>query len=289
MRSFLSGLGAMGSADQPTPHPLLTELTGQTVIHTRVAARGTWTVTGRGWVVHSRMQRLDAPALAAEDPGSLAVTLRDARVVGTRIQGAEMLGDGMLRLVLQGPAGPLTLSTVAPWQVEGPRGALLQVAPKGEVHAVPPGPPVHASPERLAEHAASRPSGPELRLLERAEGRVLHPGDVVEVLTAAGALDEEEFERRGPLLLARLLSRGELQAGWVDRGVFTPWTLELPQVIEHIGATWVALGGSTPGPDMIAWFERTDAGRASLGPRVDGARGAGMSGYNSPGVVGGAR
>ena len=53
--------------------------------------------------------------------------------------------------------------------------------------------------------------------------------------------------------------------------------------------TWAAIGGRAPGPDMIAWFEVTEAGRAAVGARGARATTPGMSGYDSPGVVGGFR
>lgn len=109
------------------------------------------------------------------------------------------------------------------------------------------------------------------------------------VLANAGALEEAEFERRGPLLLARLLARGEIRAGFVTAGQFTAWDLSLAEVVEHIGTTWTAIGGRTPGPDMIAWFALTEVGRAAVGSHGVRAMAPGMSGYDSPGVVGGSR
>lgn len=86
-----------------------------------------------------------------------------------------------------------------------------------------------------------------------------------------------------------MLARGELRAGFVTGGRFTPWDMPLAQVIEHIGTTWRAIGGRAPGPDMIAWFALTDSGRSTLGPTSAQAMPPGMSGYGSPGVVGGFR
>ncbi|MGP9538237.1 hypothetical protein ACT3SP_09500 [Brachybacterium sp. AOP43-C2-M15] len=283
MRSFLSG---MTGARPPARHPLLDGLRGQTILHTRVAARGTWTVTARGWVLQSRIQLLDGPGATSEQPA--AVGLRDPRLVGTAVQDAEMI-EGRLTLTLRTPRGPLRLSTVPAWRLDGPRGAMLQVAEKGELTDRPPGPPVHATPEALAAHAASSRSGIEERLLALGRDQCLHPGHVVSVLASAGALDDAEFERRGPLLLARLLARGEIRAGFVTAGRFTAWDLSLEEVVEHVGTTWVAVGGRTPGPDMIAWFEITDVGREALGPTSAQAMPPGMSGYDSPGVVGGFR
>ncbi|MDN5820228.1 MAG: hypothetical protein L0H74_03715 [Brachybacterium sp.] len=283
MPSFLSGMSGRG---RPQSHPLLDGLQGQTIVHTRVASRGTWTVTARGWVLSSRIQELAGPSVASD--GAVAVGLRDPRVVGASIHHAEML-DGLLTLSLQHAQGPLRLSTVPRWQLEGPRSALLQVGAKGEVSDRPPGAPLHATPEALAEHSASSRSGIEERLLALGREQWLHPGHVVTVLANAGALDDAEFERRGPLLLARLLARGEIRAGFVTAGRFTAWDLPLAEVVEHIGTTWTAIGGRTPGPDMIAWFELTEKGRAAVGPRSVRAMAPGMSGYDSPGVVGGFR
>ncbi|ASK66060.1 hypothetical protein CFK39_09820 [Brachybacterium avium] len=283
MASLLSGVSGRG---RPQGHPLLAGLAGQTIVHTRVASRGTWTVTARGWVLNSRIQELEDPSITSDR--ATAVGLRDPRVVGAAIHHAEML-DGLLTLTLGSGRGPLRLSTVPRWRLEGPRGALLQVDAEGEVSDRPPGAPLYATPEALAEHAASSRSGIEERLLALGREQWLHPGHVVTVLANAGALDDAEFERRGPLLLARLLARGEVRAGFVTACRFTAWDLPLAEVIEHIGTTWTAIGGRTPGPDMIAWFELTDQGRAAVGSRSARAMAPGMSGYDSPGVVGGFR
>src|SRR5699024_7394197 len=119
---------------------------------------------------------------------------------------------------LRGAHGPLRLSTVPRWRLDAPRGALLQAEEKGEISYRPPGPPRHATPEALAAHAASSRSGIEERLLALGREQWLHPGHVVTVLASAGALDDAEFERRGPLLLARTLTRRELRAGFVTAG-----------------------------------------------------------------------
>jgi GNAT superfamily N-acetyltransferase len=287
MRAFLSGLPGLpdrGGRHGRAAAPLLADLADQTLVHTRVAARGTWTVSGRGTVLSSRGQLLEGPALApGTDP---AVGLRDPRVVGARVLGADLLDDGAVRLRLETAAGPLRLGTAPPWRLEGPRGALVLADEAGAISDAPAGAAVHATDAALAAHAASRRSGIEQRLLERGRERCLHPGDVVEVLAASGALEDEEFARRGPVLLARMLVRGDLVAGFVVEGRFRPWSMPVAEVVEHVGTTWHAIGGRTPGPDMIAWFALTAAGRAALGPSSAEAMPPGMSGYDSPGVVG---
>lgn len=284
MASFLSGLSGR---HQMQSHPLLEELVGQSIIHTRVASRGTWTVTARGWVLHSRIQQLTDPTLEADE--GTVVGLRDPRLLGAAITGAQMLGDGFLTLALSTPAGPLRLTTPPRWRLDGPRSAQLQAEEKGRMDARPSGPPVHATPETLAAYTASSPSALEERLRETGRDGWIHPGHVVDLLAHAGALEDPEFARRGPELLGRLLGRGEIRAGFVTDGRFAAWDLPLAEVVEHIGTTWEALGGRTPGPDMIAWFELTQAGRDALGPTSLQAMPPGMSGYDSPGVVGGFR
>ncbi|MDN5600414.1 MAG: hypothetical protein ACTHV2_02345 [Brachybacterium sp.] len=283
MASLLSGVSGRG---RPQGHPLLESLRGQTIVHTRVASRGTWTVTTRGWVLHSRIQQLQGPSIPPDEGD--AIGLRDPRVVGASIHHAELL-DGLLALSLEGAQGPLRLSTVPHWRLEGPRGSFVRVEETGELSDRAPGPPLHATPAALAAHAASTRSGIEERLLALGRQQWLHPGHVVSVLANAGALEEAEFERRGPLLLARLLARGEIRAGFVTAGQFTAWDLSLAEVVEHIGTTWTAIGGRTPGPDMIAWFALTEVGRAAVGSHGVRAMAPGMSGYDSPGVVGGSR
>ena len=251
MRAFLSGLAGSPVPDGRRTHGILaplSDLIGQTIVHTRVAARGTWTVTARGSVLSSRTQLLEG--------------------------------------ALRSTQGPTALRTAAPWRLEGPRGALVVADEEGGIRAEPAGAPVHATEAALAAHAASSPSGIERRLLGLARRRALHPGDVVEEISASGALEDEEFARRGPVLLARMLVRGELAAGFVVEGRFRPWTMPVAEVVEHVGTTWQAIGGCTPGPDMIGWFALTEAGRAALGPSGAEALPPGMSGYDSPGVVG---
>ena len=292
MRAFLSGLAGSPGPDGRRAHGLpapLADLIGQTIVHTRVAARGTWTVTARGSVLSSRAQLLEG----AHDlergvaPGTdLAVGLRDPRVVGAQVLDAQLQEDGAVRLALRSAQGPTALRTAAPWRLEGPRGALVVADEEGGIRAEPAGAPVHATEAALAAHAASSPSGIERRLLGLARRRALHPGDVVEEISASGALEDEEFARRGPVLLARMLVRGELAAGFVVEGRFRPWTMPVAEVVEHVGTTWQAIGGRTPGPDMIGWFALTEAGRAALGPSGAEALPPGMSGYDSPGVVG---
>lgn len=271
MVSFLSG------RQQPQGHPLLAALPGQSIIHTRVAARGTSTVTARGWVLHSRIQLLEGDA----------VGLRDARLIGCTITAAEMMPDGTLVVTLR--EGPRRLTTTAPWRLEGPQRSLLQADEKGQLTASPPAGPVFATPQQLAELAASSPSGIEKRLLAVARDGWLHPGHVVEALVGAGALEDEEFESRGPTLLSRMLARGELRAGFVVDGKFRPWSLGLAEVIEHIGTVWTAIGGRDPGAGAIGWFEITPTGQEQLGLTGPQALPPGMSGYDSPGVVGGFR
>lgn len=290
MLSFLPG------RDRPRGHPLLDEMLGQSIVHTRVAARGTWTVTARGWVLHSRIQLLELPeqpGLPGQEgsAGQAPVGLRDPRLLGASITAVHLLPKGQLTVTMTAADDPmpLRLSTVAPWRLDGPRGAQLLCEGKGELSATPPGAPRFATPAALAEHAASRPSAIEQKLLRTAQESWLHPGHVVEALAASGALREPEFEQRGTLLLARMLARGELRPGFVTQGRFTTWTLSTADVIEHIGATWAAIGGRAPGPGMIAWFELTDVGRDHLGPAGPHTVAPGMSGYDSPGVVGGFR
>lgn len=246
VRSILS------SAIPPDP-PLLRGLVGQTVLHTRVAARGTWTVTERGTVLHARIQRLDG------DP----VGLRDARVVGARIAGAGIGVGQELWVALEGRG---RLVAAPRWSLEGPYGALLAVDDDGETRAVAAGAPRFATAERIDEFSRSTPSGIEERLAELGREGPFHPGQVVEVLAAAGALEDEEFAARGPLLLGRMLARGELRAGFVVNGAFRAWELPLVDVLEHVAWTWGGLGGRTPGRDMIAWFALSPAGREALGP-----------------------
>ncbi|GAA1491105.1 hypothetical protein [Brachybacterium sacelli] len=288
MASFLSGLSGR---HQMHSHPLLEELVGQSIVHTRVASRGTWTVTARGWVLHSRVQQVAGPSQGPDEgtTESSVVGLRDPRLLGAAIAGAEMLGDGFLALALSTPAGPLRLTTPPRWRLEGPRGARLRAEEKGRLDARPGGAPVHAAPETLATYTASRPSDLEEQLRETGRHTWIHPGHVVDLLSRSGALEDAEFERRGPDLLGRLLGRGEIRAGFVTDGRFTPWNLPLAEVVEHIGTTWEAIGGRTPGPDMIAWFELSEKGRDALGPTSAQAMPPGMSGYDSPGVVGGFR
>lgn len=133
MASLLSGVSGRG---RPQGHPLLESLRGQTIVHTRVASRGTWTVTTRGWVLHSRIQQLQGPSIPPDEGD--AIGLRDPRVVGASIHHAELL-DGLLALSLEGAQGPLRLSTVPHWRLEGPRGSFVRVEETGSSATVLPG------------------------------------------------------------------------------------------------------------------------------------------------------
>lgn len=284
MASFLSGFSGRS---QVRSHPLLQELVGQSIIHTRVASRGTWTVTARGWVLHSRIQQLAGPTFVADEGG--VVGLRDPRLLGGVFASAEILSDASLSLGMSTPAGPLRLTSPPRWRLDGPRRVQLRAETKGQIDARPAGPPVYATPDVLATYAASRPSALEERLRETGREAWIHPGHVVGLLARYGALEDTEFERRGPDLLGRLLGRQEIRAGFVSDGHFTPWDLSLADVVEHVGTTWEAIGGRSPGPGMIAWFELTDIGRDAAGPTSLQVMPPGMSGYDSPGVVGGFR
>lgn len=262
----------------PSPMPL-PQLVGQAVIHTRVAARGTWTATARGWSLHARSQVVDGSA----------VGLRDPRVVGAVIEQVVVGSDGTLHVTLTQRTGHASLMIPAPWLVAGPLGAAIRADEKGRTVSTAPSGPEFATADAMAAHRASTPSGLERTLLRRGLDEYLHPGHVVEALLQSGAVEDEEFERRGPLLLARLLARGDLRAGFLTGGRFTPWDLPVEEVIEHVGTTWRAVGGREPRAGMIGWFELTRTGEETLGPTGDAALGAGMSGYDSPGVVGGFR
>ncbi len=263
----------------PDPSALtpLQALTGQRIIHTAVERRGTRCVFDRGWVIESREQRL----------ADIALTLRDPRALGARCAQSTVGRDGDLLVTLDGPAGPLPLETRAPWTVTGPYGVVVRADHSGQVSSAGPSGPVHATAEALARHRESSIGGVERAVLRAAQNEpFIHPGHVVAALTQAGAVADDEFERRGPLVLARLLVRGELEAGFVTDGAFSAWSMPIEQIIEHIGTTWLAIGGREPGRDMIAWFRLTDQGRDALGPTGVQALGPGMSGYDSPGVVG---
>ena len=111
MRAFLSGLAGSPGPDGRRAHGIpapLADLIGQTIVHTRVAARGTWAVTARGSVLSSRTQLLEGAhdlergVAPGTDP---AVGLRDPRRAGRGTRPCDRGGPGGARtLRCRGPA-----------------------------------------------------------------------------------------------------------------------------------------------------------------------------------------
>lgn len=106
MRAFLSGLAGSPGPDGRRAHGIpapLADLIGQTIVHTRVAARGTWAVTARGSVLSSRtqllagMHGLERGATPGTDP---TVGLRYPRGPGRGTRHATEAGRAAL-----GPSG----------------------------------------------------------------------------------------------------------------------------------------------------------------------------------------
>lgn len=92
---------------QVRSHALLEELVGQSIIHTRVASCGTWTVTARGWALHSRIQQKAGPPLIG--------TTWEA--IGGRTPGPGMIAWFELTDVGRDALGPTSLQANAPGDV----------------------------------------------------------------------------------------------------------------------------------------------------------------------------
>lgn len=125
MRAFLSGLAGSPGPDGRRAHGIpapLADLIGQTIVHTRVAARGTWTVTARGSVLSSRAQLLEgahdlergvapgptrpsACGIHAE-PAGAPVHATEAGRAALGPSGAEALPPGMSSYDSPGVVGP---------------------------------------------------------------------------------------------------------------------------------------------------------------------------------------
>src|SRR5690606_16974976 len=135
--------GGMARPSPPASFPkLLAQLPGQTIVHTRVAARGTWTVTTRGWVLHSRIQDLPGGPVGLRDPRAVGAAFEQVRleedelVVALRPTGETSQRSGT------SPRGGeiLSLRLRPAWEVTGPRRARAGITARGERWEEPPGP-----------------------------------------------------------------------------------------------------------------------------------------------------
>lgn len=116
----------------------------------------------------------------------------------------------------------------------------------------------------LADADGGRPM--PLAVLEAGLDDWVTPGDVVAELVERDVRDPREIARHGAAALARLVARGDLEAGSIGEQGFTPAAEGRSASIEHVAALWHTLGGigRRPGPGQIAWFVITDRGRSRV-------------------------
>ena len=190
----------------------------------------------------------------------------DARVLGAHLAASTLSADGTLTLLLADADGsrPLPLALAAPWDLALSDGSGLAVSRDGRVgaRAGTPGP-RFATAEAMAEWASTSPDAIEQDVLEAAEDDWVTPGDVVAALVERGVREPREIARRGVLVLARLVARGDLEAGTIGEDGFVPAGGDPASSVEHLAALWSALGGigRLPGPGQIAWLSMTPGSR----------------------------
>ncbi|GAA1324890.1 hypothetical protein GCM10009592_08860 [Brachybacterium rhamnosum] len=238
-------------------HPLLTALTGQWVEAADPAPQPVL-VTSRAAVLHGDLR---GP--------SGAPTRDDARVLGAFVTSSVLAADGTLTLLLADADGgrPMPLAVAAPWGLALPDGSALAAAEDGRIGVRPGDPaPRFATPAAMAAWAASDPDEVELAVLEAGLDDWVTPGDVVAELVERDVRDPREIARHGAAALARLVARGDLEAGSIGEQGFTPAAEGRSASIEHVAALWHTLGGigRRPGPGQIAWFAITDRGRSRV-------------------------
>ena len=201
-------------------------------------------------------------------PGG-APTRDDAQLLGAYVTASTLAEDGTLTLLLADEDGgrAMPLAVAAPWGLTLPDGAGLAAAGDGRIGTrTGTTAPRFATAEAIAEWAATTPDDVELDVLRAALDDWVTPADVVAELVDRGVRDPREIARHGVAALARLVARGDLEAGSIGEHGLVADTAGPAAVIEHVAALWAARGGigRMPGPGQIAWFAITDRGRSRL-------------------------
>ena len=230
---------------ETTLHDLLESLRGQWIEAVDLDANGVRLVTSRGAVLHG-------PAATGDE----GVRPDDGRLLGAVLTATTLANDGVLTLVLADADGadPLVAALRAPWVLTLPLGAGIAARADGRIGLREATGPVHATSEAMAVWSASAPTEIELAVLDAAADDWVSPGDVVSALLRSGVTDDEVVEQQGIETLARLLARGDLEAGWIDEEGFRSVPDAPDVVIEHVATVWRALGGRRPSPGQISWF-----------------------------------
>jgi hypothetical protein len=195
-------------------------------------------------------------------------------VLGAHLTASTLATDGTLTLLLTDADGsrPLPLAVAPPWGLALPDGAGLVAARDGRVGTRPRTPgPRFATAEAMAEWTSTTPDAIEQDVLDAADDDWVTPADVVSALVERGVQEPQQVARHGVLALARLVARGDLEAGTVGEDGFVRASEDPSASIEHLAALWSALGGigRLPGPGQIAWFSLTAAGEARLAAGAD--------------------
>lgn len=71
--------------------------------------------------------------------------------------------------------------------------------------------------------------------------------------------EADQILHRGIDTTAGLLARGDLVAGMIGDSGFEATTETIPEVIERIATTWVALGGLGVGLGSICWLALSES------------------------------
>lgn len=234
---------------------MLETLRGQWVEAAAVNAEGFQLVTSRGGILRGRFTG------AGVEPGD-----DDGRLLGAVLTASSLAPDGTLTLILSDADGrdPVVLTVAIPWALALPKGAGIAAALDGQIGVREESGPHFARPEALREWEASTPDAVERAVLTAGADDWVCPGDVVSALLREGVTEPGELRRRGIEALARLIARGDLEAGSIDEHGFQASPDTPAEVIETMATVWTALGERQPGPGQIAWFNLTASGEARL-------------------------
>lgn len=231
---------------------LLRPLQGQWIERLRTDGAESRLVTSRGAVLTAHL-RID-PAVVH----SLLPRLDGGIILATTI--AE---DGVLTLALgkASESEPLLLDAPAPWELALPRGAGLTAQDGGLLGIREEVGPLTATPEAMEQWSRSLPDALDRMVLDDGMDDWVTPADVVSAMVHLG-VEVENRARRGVEALARLIARGDLEAGVIEDDGFRPSVEPPDAVIEHVATVWFALTDPHPGAGHIAWFRITPSGEA---------------------------
>lgn len=212
---------------------------------------------GRTRIVTSRGSTITTASASMQDH---VVSKHDFTVLGRIITATRLDSDGSWSWVLMhlsgAPVFELTIS--APWTLRGLCGEGAAATAVGQIGYHAPRGHQFATPEALAAWAERPHSDLDRALLDDAEDDWLDIADVVSHLVGRGVTEADQILHHGIDTTAGLLARADLVAGMIGDDGFEATTETIPEVIERIATTWVALGGLGVGLGSICWLALPD-------------------------------